>query len=212
MASADDPQSTLGSLEAEHRELLGEADGLRRFIASMQKLMDAAESRHHEHEVFGLLEQVLDNALRAINARDGSLLVPDDKTEELVFIMVRGDHPQSSLLGRRLPAGEGIAGWVATHRRAVIVNNAAADDRFYPGVDKEIEYRTQALLAAPLIGGDRVLGIIEILNKRDGKLFTTGNQKLLTLMCRFAGELLYALVRDGNLTQRRRLDHGAQPA
>ena len=87
------------------------------------------------------------------------------------------------------------------------MNNAAADDRFYPGMDREIHYRTQSLLAAPLIGGDRVLGVVEVLNKRDGKLFSVGNQTLLTLMCRFAGELLFSLVSDVDLSQTGRIIH-----
>jgi hypothetical protein len=48
----------------------------------------------------------------------------------LVFVMVRGDEPSTELIGRRLHVGEGIAGWTALNRRAAIVNNVTADDRF----------------------------------------------------------------------------------
>ena len=51
------------------------------------------------------------------------------------------------------------------------------------------------MLAAPIIGGGRVLGVIEMLNKQDDKLFSVGDQTLLTLMCRFSGELLFNLIR-----------------
>lgn len=196
-----DPQSVLAALRAEQRELVGEADALRRFITCMRKLVDAAGSRQRESEIYLLFEQVLDNAISAVNARDGSLLVPDRRTRELVFLMVRGDEPHTRLVGRRLPPGEGIAGWVARHRRAVIVNNVAADERFYPGVDRELDYRTQSVLAAPLIGGDRLLGVVELLNKRDRRLFSVANQTLLRLMCRFAGELLACMVRDLDLSE-----------
>ncbi len=201
MSSDDATQSVLASLKAEQRELVSEADGLRRFIACMRKLMDTAGSRHRDTEVYGLLEQVLDNALSAVNARDGSILVPDQRTRELVFVVVRGDEPNTELMGRRLPAGEGIAGWVAKHRRAVIVNNATTDERFYPGVDREIDYRTRSVLAAPLIGGGRIIGVVEVVNKRDRRLFSVGNQTLLNLMCRFAGELLATTMRDVDLSE-----------
>ncbi len=201
MVAENDPDSVLSALRAEQRELLGEADGLRRFIACMRRLIDAAHTRQRESEIVPLLEQVLDNAIRAINARDGSLLVHDERTEDLVFVMVRGEEPHTELVGKRIPAGEGIAGWVARNRRAAIVNNAAADDRFYPGMDKEIDYRTKSLVAAPLVGGGRVLGVVEVLNKRDGRFFSVGNQTLLNLMCRFAGELLYSMAHDADLTQ-----------
>ncbi len=201
MLNDPDSPSTLSQLQAENRLLQRDADSLRRFLTSIQKLIDAAHSRQQEAQALDLLEQVLDNALRAINARDGSLLVPDDETGELVFILVQGDDPQTGLIGRRLPRGEGIAGWVAKNRRSTIVNNVAADDRFYPNMDEVIEYKTKSIAAAPLIGGGRLLGVVEALNKRDGQLFTSGNQTLLSLMCRFAGELLYSVILDGSLTQ-----------
>ena len=81
------------------------------------------------------------------------------------------------------------------------MNNAPIDDRFYNEVDHSIEHRTQSILAAPLLGGGKVLGVVEVLNKRDGKLFSLGNQTLLTLMCRFAGELMYTMIKDIDLTQ-----------
>ena len=201
MPNDTDTPSILSQLQSDNRYLQREADSLRCFLTSIQKLIDAAHTRPRESQTLELLEQVLDNALRAINARDGSLLVPDDKSGELVFILVQGDEPHKELIGKRLPQGEGIAGWVAKNRRSTIVNNVSVDDRFYPNMDEVIEYKTKSIAAAPLIGGGRLLGVVEALNKRDGQLFTNGNQKLLSLMCRYAGELLYSVVRDGSLPQ-----------
>jgi len=50
-------------------------------------------------------------------------------------------------------------------------------------------------IAALIIGGGRVLGVIELLNKADRGLFVTSDQTLLTLICRFTGELLFTLIR-----------------
>lgn len=201
MNADEDTDAVLDALRAEQRELLTEADGLRRFIACMRKLIDISKSRQRDSEVYLLFEQVLDNAISALNARDGSILVPDPKTDELVFAMVRGDEPNRELLGRRLQRGEGIAGWTAQNRRAAIVNNVSADDRFFSGVDSDLHYRTRSILAVPLIGGNKLLAVIEVLNKRDGRLFSVGNKTLLGLMCRFAGEVLYSLVRDVDLSR-----------
>lgn len=200
MRPDEDLQLVLASLKAEQRELLGEADGLRRFIVCMRKLMQAASSGLRAPEIIGLFEHVLDSAIGAANARDGSILVPDHRAQELVFSVVRGDEPHSKLVGRRLPHGEGIAGWAAETRRAVIVNNVTGDERFYPGVDRDLQYRTESVLAAPIIGGDRLLGVVELVNKRDRRLFSVGNQTLVSLMCRFAGELLSSTVSDVELS------------
>ena len=113
----------------------------------------------------------------------------------------RGATPDEQLVGTRVPAGKGVASWVLEHRQSAIVNNAAADERFYPGLDNQLKYRTRSILAAPLIGGGHVIGVVEMINKKNGKLFSTGNQTLLSLMCRFSGELLSSIVRDVDLTQ-----------
>ena len=196
-----DPVGRLEQLREEHLVLEQEADHLRQFMDSMGKLIEAVERPKRESEALTLLSQVLDNAIHAIGAVDGSLLVPDEETGELVFVLVQGSSTKASLIGRRLPARRGIAGWVAEHRRGTTVNNVPADERFYPELDVELDYRTSSLLAAPLVGGNRLLGVIEVVNKQDGKLFSTGNLTLLTLMCRFAGELLHSLISNVELTQ-----------
>lgn len=188
----DDEASTP---EAENRRLREELVSLRGFIDAMQNVMEACEKPAEDAEIIDLLADVLENVLNAVSAKDGSLLVLDEDTEELVFVIVRGDVPEKQLAWRRLPAGEGIAGWVVSHRRATIVNNAPQDNRFYSELDRELGFETHSILAVPLIGGSRVLGVIEVLNKHDGRLFSTHDQTLLTLMCRFAGELLYTLIR-----------------
>jgi len=199
--SEQDPLGRLEQLREENLVLEQEADQLRQFMESMAKLIEAVERPKRESEALTLLSQVLDSAIHAIGAEDGSLLVPDEETGELVFVLVRGASTKANLLGRRLPAHRGIAGWVAENRRGTTVNNVPADERFYPELDVELDYRTSSLLAAPLLGGNRLLGVVEVVNKQNGKLFSTGNLTLLTLMCRFAGELLHSLISEVELTQ-----------
>jgi len=186
--------SELSRLEAENNALRQESLKLRQFIDSMQNLMEAVEGPKNDQEILELLGQILENARNTINAADGSLLVLDEDTDELVFAITQGRIPSDLLRWRRLPAGEGIAAWVIRNRRATIVNNPHEDTRFYQELDQELEFTTDSIMAAPIIGGGRVLGVIELLNKRKGKTFSGSDQALLMLLCRFAGELLHALI------------------
>ncbi len=189
----------ISQLESENTALRGEILSLRSFIDSMQNLMEAVEQPLPEAELMELLSEVLGNALRTISASDGSLLVLDEDNNELVFVITQGDTAKEQLTWQRLPPGEGIAGWVANNRRATIVNDAQADDRFYPAMDRETGFKTQSVLAAPIIGGGRVLGVIELLNKQDDKLFSVVDLPLLTLMCRFSGELLFTVIQQNQI-------------
>ena len=93
-----------------------------------------------------------------------------------------------------MPPGHGIAGWVAEDGRAAVVNNAQYDDRVRAWMDGESEFRTSSSLAAAILWGGRVLGVIEVFNKRDGMHFSTADQSLLALTCRLAGKLLDTII------------------
>jgi GAF domain-containing protein len=191
-------------LELENEALRGELLALRRFIDSLQNLSDATETPRRNDQIMDLLEDVLDQARQAINAKDGSLLVLDEDTDELVFVITKGDIPSEDLIWRRIPQGEGVAGWVVREQRPTIVNNPQADDRFWDTLDGELGFSTDSILAAPILGGGRVLGVVEVLNKHDGLQFSAQDQALLGLTCRFAGELLFNLVRARPLAEEAR--------
>lgn len=191
--------------ELENVTLRNEVLALRRFIDSMQNLSDTVHAERTDEELMELLEEVLTNAQRAINAKDGSLLVLDEDTEELVFVITHGDIPHEQLAWRRIPPGEGVAGWVAREKRSTIVHDARTDVRFWDDLDTELGFATNTILAAPIVGGGRVLGVVEVLNKLDGLQFNADDEALLGLMCRFAGELLV------NILQRSRIAGEARP-
>ncbi len=189
-----DTRDEVLKLERENDRLRHEILALRQFIDSMQNLVAALENPRQEFEIMDLLSEVLKNALETISAKDGSLLVLDEDTRELVFVVTHGDLPADDLVWRRLPPGTGIGGWVAENQKSVIVNDVQSDERFYPVIDEEFGFKTRSMLAAPVIGGGQVLGVIEVLNKQDGRLFNHDDQRLLTLMCRFSGELLTSVI------------------
>ncbi len=186
MPAALNPQrQALPPGEATIRQSL--VDNIREYIeSSIEPLSDA--------DLMGILEMILDHALRAINAADGSVLVRDEHTGELVFALVQGDVPDRDLLWRRLPPGKGIASWVAKNGATALVNDAGADNRFYAGLDRELKFSTHSILAAPIIAGKEVLGVIEVLNKRDGMLFEEDDRVRLSGLCQVAGDLLFSLI------------------
>jgi len=186
-------EQELQRTQIELRNLREERDSLRRFIDSMQRFVGIVESVDEPVEILTLLEQILTEALITINAKDGSLLILDEDTRELVFVLAKGDVPQEQLHDLRIPPDTGVAGWVAANRKSTIVNDPRHDERFYNKVDDLMDFKTNSLLAAPIIGGNRLLGVIEVLNKQDGKQFDDNDESLVHLLCRFAGELLINL-------------------
>ncbi|HAJ38162.1 MAG TPA: hypothetical protein DCL15_21020 [Chloroflexi bacterium] len=76
-----------------------------------------------------------------------------------------------------LAPGQGIAGWSFANRETVVVNDVTGDPRFSTSSDEKLKFRTRTLLAVPLRAPDRVLGVLELVNKRTGE-FTNADQIL----------------------------------
>jgi signal transduction histidine kinase/putative methionine-R-sulfoxide reductase with GAF domain len=121
---------------------------------------------------------IIEQVCELLGVEEGSLLLADDATGDLVFAYTTGPFG-SRLLGQRLPRGVGLAGYVATNGISVIVNDAQNDKRFYPATDRSTGFITRTILAAPLRGVGGVQGVIEVMNKRDGGLFTAEDQRLM---------------------------------
>lgn len=181
-------------LKEENQILKEEVVVLREYLNALHALLDAIDDLDPTTEIMPLLDRILANGMAVTNAQDGSLLVVDDESNELVFVLARGNISPSSLIGQRVPPGRGIAGWVAQKGQPTIVNNARGDIRFYPGIDDAFKFQTNSVLAVPIVGKGRTLGVIEVLNKHSGRIFDPADQALLTLLCRFAGDVLYTML------------------
>jgi sigma-B regulation protein RsbU (phosphoserine phosphatase) len=181
-------------LKEENKALKEEVLSLRQYIDSLNALTEAVDEIEKGTEIMPVLDRILYNALMVINAEAGSLMVVDDDTQELVFVIAHGKVPREQLMGLRIPQGKGIAGWVAVHRKPAIVNNTSGDNRFYSDVDTGSGFHTDSILAVPIIGNGQVMGVVEVLNKRGGALFNQTDQMLMTLLCHFAGEVLSGLM------------------
>ena len=188
-------------LEHAYLTLREQHQTLSRFVGSLERLLSSADSPDRSPDILDLLGQMLKDAMEIIQAKDGSVLVLDPESQELAFLLTAGDVPGDALLGQRIPAGQGVAGWVAASRRPVIVNNSSEDGRFYPDIDRAFEFRTESILAVPIVGGGSVLGVIEVLNKKHGQRFSQGDKSLLMLLARVYGEVCHSLDWQARMTE-----------
>jgi signal transduction histidine kinase len=140
-------------------------------------------------ELEPLLQNILDSAVAILNCEAGSLFLVDEQTDELIFKVTVGPVAKD-LLGQRLPPGSGIVGKAVQLRAPVVENNAQRTGGRFSGTDKQTGFLTRALLAVPLQIKERVLGVVEVINRRDGLPFVEDDQNLLTA---FAGQAAVAI-------------------
>lgn len=116
-------------------------------------------------EVYGdiLLEKVLDSAISMTNSDAGSILLVDDG--KLIFKVVKGEK-SAELVGTAVETGKGIAGWVAEKGTAVRIPDVTKDDRFDPEIDARTGYVTSSVMCVPLKTTSGIIGVLELLNKK----------------------------------------------
>lgn len=139
-----------------------------------------------EQEV--VLAQILQLTCHALDAEEGSVLLCDEQTGELVFAAVLGETNRT-LLGQRLAPGQGISGWVSTQRHPVLIEDVTTDARWLPSLDARTGFETRSLICVPLVVHDVVVGVLEVLNKIEG-VFTADDLSLLEAVATVAAVAL----------------------
>ena len=182
-------QRETSRLQDENRALQSEVVSLRDFVRAISELYEAADHFENDSQLYPLLNRILKQALLLCNAPDGSLALLDDDTNELVFIIVQGKLSEQ-MLNFRMPAHEGIVGWVIENRASALVRNVKTDPRFSNRIDQSFMFNTQSILAVPLLGDGKVFGVVEVLNQPGDQPFSESDLALVNLLCRAAGQVL----------------------
>jgi GAF domain-containing protein len=182
-------QGRNAELTDENQDLKVELRRLRGAIRALKKMQDALRTITEETDVFALVNQILFRALEAVDSENGSLLLIDEDTDELVFVEVHGPY-RDSLKGYRLSVDEGIAGWVVRTRNPKLVPDVHLEPLFSPMVDHHIGFRTTSLVCVPLVYQDKAWGVIEVVNTRSGDPFREGDMEIMLLFARLAAQAI----------------------
>jgi GAF domain-containing protein len=140
-----------------------------------------------------LLQSVVDTARAIFGAQASSILLLEAAADELVFEAVSGQG-QDFLVGRRFPAGRGIAGWVAASGEPMVVDDLHDSASFDRDIARSTGFVPNALMAAPLVHGDRVLGVLEVLDPSPQARSSLSELDLLSLFARQAAVALNVLT------------------
>lgn len=132
-----------------------------------------------------VLEVIMQKIGHLLKPKAWSLLLVDEKTDDLYFEIVVS--PVSDLLkGIRLKKGEGIAGWVASHGTPLLIEDVRNDPRFAMYVDDLVAFTTRSIICVPLKIRNRVLGVVELINSLEELQFNDADLKILGAIADYA--------------------------
>ncbi len=161
------------------RAIGGEADKLamlrraERDLRELRLLSEVSQSLAINLDLNSLLNDIKTRAPKVVNAERCSIFILDEQRHELVMAMP-GDQREF-----RMPADRGIAGWVAMHGIPQIVTDVDQDPRWYDMISREANFVTRSLVCVPMRMKNRIIGVIQLLNKRDSGSFNDQDVQLL---------------------------------
>jgi GAF domain-containing protein len=157
------------------------AEGLRRLVRAIEASGRAILPSSDDE----LLQTVVEAAARLFGAAASSIALVDDAEQMLQFRVATGAG-SGEVVGMRIPIDEGIAGYVAMTGQPIAVSSVQEDPRFARETAKKTGYVPRSILAMPLVCDDRVIGVIEVLDKINAPSFGMQDMELLGIFARQA--------------------------
>ena len=136
-----------------------------------------------------LLHQILALCESVVEAEAASILLVDERTGELGFAAATGEKADA-VKRLHLSPGEGIAGWVAQHGEPLLVPSPVGDERWSSRVDELTGFRTASVICVPVQLQDRVVGVLELINKIGADRFSEADTDLLATVAAQAALLI----------------------
>ena len=149
-------------------------------LDSYLRLIEIARDLASTLDLDTLLEDIVHAAADITHAEAASILLYDDTARQLYF-QVATNIDEPTMRGLVVPLDNSIAGWIVTNRKSVRTEDASKDGRIFSDVDNTLGYSTKSLLGIPLITKNKVVGVLECVNKKRGK-FTEPDEFMLTVL------------------------------
>ncbi len=144
----------------------------------LERLLEATRVVSSTLRLSELLQKVMELAGQVARSEASALLLLDQGTGELYFDVALGEKGEA-LQQIRLKKGEGIAGWVAENNRPAVVNDVTQDPRWTQRADKTTQFKTRAILAVPMRIREKMVGVMEAINRVDGAPFDSNDVRIL---------------------------------
>ena len=150
-------------------------ESMKKSRAQEMEFLNIVSDVTSEIDLGSMLQKVMNEATKMLNAERSTLFLNDEKKGELFSRIAQG----KSIGEIRLPNHVGIAGAVFTSGKTINIPYAYVDLRFNPAFDKKTGYFTRSILCVPIINKNgKTIGVTQVLNKHSGT-FTSEDESRL---------------------------------
>lgn len=149
-------------------------------LDSYVRLIDISRDLASTLDLDVLLDRIVQAAADITAAEAASILLYDNTARQLYF-QVATNMDEPTMRGLVVPLEGSIAGWIVTNQKPLRIDDAHEDARHFGDIEQTTGFPIQSILGIPLITKNKVVGVLEVLNKKEGD-FTSSDENLLTVL------------------------------
>jgi signal transduction histidine kinase len=149
-------------------------------LEGYRRLIDISRDLASTLDLDNLLDRITRAAAAITEAEAASILLYDDAARQLNF-QVATNLDLQTMRGLVVPLEGSIAGWIVTNRQPVRITNAHEDPRWSQMVEDVTRFTTESMLGIPLITKDKIVGVLEAINKQSGS-FSEADEDLMLVL------------------------------
>ncbi len=168
--------SELLDLREDLESLKGE---LRTRTSELSHVLDIGKELASSFDLPKVLGKIMERMCIMTGAESWAVMLVEDPDGELVLQSAKGFATKKAR-SLRLKIGEGIAGWCAQDREPKLISDAGKEKHFSKKVDKVTGVKARSLMAVPILSRDKLLGVIELINKKSDAMFSKEDLQLVT--------------------------------
>ncbi|NDJ51714.1 MAG: HAMP domain-containing histidine kinase [Chloroflexi bacterium] len=161
-------------------ELDSEIESLQNQVDTLSRLVQVSLVMNSTLRLQPLLEFIMHVATDITDAEAASILLVDQRTKELQFAAATGSV-SSNLIGMVVPIKGSVAGAIIAEDRALIIDDTTRDRRHFQGVEQATGFQTRSILGVPMRIRDKLIGVLEVINKREGR-FNEDDVRHITIL------------------------------
>ncbi len=149
-------------------------------LDSYVRLIDISRDLASTLDLDVLLDRIVQAAADITAAEAASILLYDNTARQLYF-QVATNMDEPTMRGLVVPLEGSIAGWIVTNQKPLRIDNAHEDTRHFGDIEQTTGFSIESILGIPLVTKNKVVGVLEVINKKDGD-FTSSDENLLTVL------------------------------
>lgn len=151
-------------------------------IRRLNRLVEVSLVINSTLELRALLAVIMDHAAEITGAESSSIMLYDRNTDQLRFVASTTTSPAAKeLLNIPVPLEGSLAGTILRENRAIVLDDVSTDPRHYRAADDQSGFDTRSLLGVPMRYRDHVIGVLESVNKIDGRWTEDDRRSMLVL-------------------------------